>query len=195
MEPCSLPGPNEGTAPLDPRLYLRLCAPERTMTSGELAALARRLRGAAAAEAPTARRTQREERDARQSSSLPSVDESAVWEASYAAVMRREQRDTAALLAFLDDARAGKLEARRGGEADPFGAALRFGYEAARAREAEMRSDREAAVAVLVDESAERDRRVLGEALRRETRFNGATKVHVTSEEDGDDRDLSLIHI
>ena len=159
------------------------------MTSGELAALARRLRGAAAAEAPTARRTQREERDARQSSSLPSVDESAVWEASYAAVMRREQRDTAALLAFLDDARAGKLEARRGGEADPFGAALRFGYEAARAREAEMRSDREAAVAVLVDESAERDRRVFGEALRRETRFNGATKVHVTSEEDGDDRD------
>ena len=112
-----------------------------------------------------------------------------MWEASYAAVMRREQRDTAALLAFLDDARAGKLEARRGGEADPFGAALRFGYEAARAREAEMRSDREAAVAVLVDESAERDRRVFGEALRRETRFNGATKVHVTSEEDGDDRD------
>ena len=189
VEPCSLPGPNEGTAPLDPRLYLRLCAPERTMTSGELAALARRLRGAAAAEAPTARRTQREERDARQSSSLPSVDESAVWEASYAAVMRREQRDTAALLAFLDDARAGKLEARRGGEADPFGAALRFGYEAARAREAEMRSDREAAVAVLVDESAERDRRVFGEALRRETRFNGATKVRVTSEEDGDDGD------
>ena len=59
VEPCSLPGPNEGSAPLDPRLYLRLCAPERTMTSGELAALARRLRGAAAAEAPTARRTQR----------------------------------------------------------------------------------------------------------------------------------------
>ena len=52
-----------------------------------------------------------------------------------------------------------------------------------------MRSDAEAAVAVLVDESAERDRRVFPEALRRETRFNGATKVHVTSEEDGDDRD------
>ena len=34
-----------------------------------------------------------------------------------------------------------------------------------------MRSDREAAVAVLVDETAERDRRVVGEALRRETRF------------------------
>ena len=76
----------------------------------------------------------------------------------------------------------------RGGaaRADPFGAALRWGYEAARAREAEMRSDREAAVAVLVDESAERDRRVFGEALRREARFDGATKVHVTSEEDGD---------
>ena len=187
VEPCSLPGPNEGSAPLDPRLFLRLCAPERTMTSGELAALARRLRGAAAAEAPTARRTLRDA-----PSSLRAghpVDESAVWEASYAAVMRREQRDTAALLAFLDDARSAKLESRRGGEGDPFGAALRWGYEAARAREAEMRSDREAAVAVLVDESAERDRRVFGEALRREARFDGATKVRG---EDGDgewDRD------
>ena len=51
-----------------------------------------------------------------------------------------------------------------------------------------MRSDREAAVAVLVDETAERDRRVVGEALRRETRFGGATKFRATtSEEDGDD--------
>ena len=183
VEPCSLPGPNEGSAPLDPRLFLRLCAPERTMTSGELATLARRLRGAVAAEAPTARRTLR---DAGGSADHPS----AVWEASYAAVVRTEQRDTAALLAFLDDARAAKLEATRSGEDDPFGAALRCGYKAARAREAEMRSDREAAVALLVDESAERDRRVVGEALRRETRFGGATKVRVsatTSEEVGDD--------
>ena len=190
VEPCSLPGPNEGSAPLDPRLFLRLCAPERTMTSGELATLARRLRGAVAAEAPTARRTLRDESSGKRASSSAggSVDESAVWEASYAAVVRTEQRDTAALLAFLDDARAAKLEATRSGEADPFGAALRCGYEAARAREAEMRSDREAAVAVLVDESAERDRRVVGEALRRETRFGGATKFRATtSEEDGDD--------
>ena len=190
VEPCSLPGPNEGSAPLDPRLFLRLCAPERTMTSGELATLARRLRGAVAAEAPTARRTLRDESSGKRASSSAggSVDESAVWEASYAAVVRTEQRDTAALLAFLDDARAAKLEATRSGEADPFGAALRCGYEAARAREAEMRSDREAAVAVLVDETAERDRRVVGEALRRETRFGGATKFRATtSEEDGDD--------
>ncbi len=195
VEPCSLPGPNEGSAPLDPRLFLRLCAPERTMTRGEVATLAGRLRGAVAAEAPTARRTLRDAPAAsssggkRASSSAGgSVDESAVWEASYAAVVRTEQRDTAALLAFLDDARAAKLEATRSGEADPFGAALRWGYEAARAREAEMRSDREAAVAVLIDESAERDRRVFGEALRRETRFGGATKLRAaTSEEDADD--------
>ena len=105
------------------------------------------------------------------SSSGGSVDESAVWEASYAAVVRTEQRDTAALLAFLDDARAAKLEARGAGEAD-LSARLRCGTSGA-GEEAEMRSDREAAVAVLVDESAERDRRVVGEALRRETRFGG----------------------
>ena len=47
------PGPERGVRAAGPEAFLRLCAPERTMTSGELATLARRLRGAARyAEAP-----------------------------------------------------------------------------------------------------------------------------------------------
>ena len=189
VEPSSLPGRGEETDALDPRLFLRLCAPERTMTQGELAGLAKRLRGAAASEAPEARRTLR-------ASTPPGetlADEPAVWESSYAAVMRREQRDTAALLAFLDDARAARRELRRGGDDDPFGAALRWGFEAARAREAEMRSDREAAVADIIDDGVMRDQVRFGEVLRAEARFGSGTKVNAESDEADDETDADGI--
>ena len=41
--------------------------------------------------------------------------------------------------------------------ADPFGAALRWGFEAAAAREAEMRQDREAALTDIMDAEAARE--------------------------------------
>ena len=140
------------------------------MTSGELATLARRRGGCRGEGGSVPPRATPEERVVGRNARVSaggSADESAAWEASYAAVVRTEQRDTAALLAFLDDARAAKLEATRRASATL--SARRCGAQEARARGRPEtgcgRTGRRRRRGSWT--SAERDRRVVGEALRR----------------------------
>ena len=80
VAPSSLPGRDDVAAPLDARRFLRLCAPERRMTRGEVSGLARELRAAAANEAPEVRRAMR-----LRDGAATTPDETAVWEGAYAA--------------------------------------------------------------------------------------------------------------
>ena len=75
VAPSSLPGRDDVAAPLDARRFLRLCAPERRMTRGEVSGLARELRAAAANEAPEVRRAMR-----LRDGAATTPDETAVWE-------------------------------------------------------------------------------------------------------------------
>ena len=143
VSPSSLPARHESAGGVDVRTWTRLCAPERTMSRSEVSECARRLRARVAAEAPGIRRAVR----ARGGEPLPDAE---LWESAYAARAQREQSDAAALAAYLEDRQAAATEASASSR-DPFAAALRWGFEAAAAREAEMRADREAALTDMID--------------------------------------------
>jgi hypothetical protein len=143
VSPTSLPGRHESAQGVDVRTWTRLCAPERAMSRSEVSECARRLRARVAAEAPGIRRAIR----ARGGEPLPDAE---LWESAYAARAQREQSDAAALAAYLEDRQAAATEASASSR-DPFAAALRWGFEAAAAREAEMRADREAALTDMID--------------------------------------------
>jgi len=143
VSPTSLPGRHESAQGVDVRTWTRLCAPERAMSRSEVSECARRLRARVAAEAPGIRRAVR----ARGGEPLPDAE---LWESAYAARAQREQSDAAALAAYLEDRQAAATEASASSR-DPFAAALRWGFEAAAAREAEMRADREAALTDMID--------------------------------------------
>ena len=143
VAPASLPARHETAGGVDVRVWTRLCAPERAMSRAEVAECARRLRALVAAEAPEIRRA------VRARGGEPLADDQ-VWESAYAARAQREQSDAAALAAYLEDREAAASEAAAA-SLDPFAAALRWGFEAAAAREAEMRADREAALTDMID--------------------------------------------
>lgn len=143
VAPASLPARHETAGGVDVRVWTRLCAPERAMSRAEVAECARRLRARVAAEAPEIRRA------VRARGGEPLADDQ-VWESAYAARAQREQSDAAALAAYLEDREAAASEAAAA-SLDPFAAALRWGFEAAAAREAEMRADREAALTDMID--------------------------------------------
>jgi hypothetical protein len=143
VAPASLPARHETAGGVDVRTWTRLCAPERAMSRAEVAECARRLRARVAAEAPEIRRA------VRARGGEPLADDQ-VWESAYAARAQREQSDAAALAAYLEDREAAASEAAAA-SLDPFAAALRWGFEAAAAREAEMRADREAALTDMID--------------------------------------------
>ena len=137
--------PRKPPAAWSVRTWTRLCAPERAMSRAESRRVrAEGLRARVAAEAPEIRRAVRA-RGEQAPRGRPVVGE------RYAARAQREQSDSAALAAYLEDEGS-----RRGSEAaaaslDPFAAALRWGFEAAAAREAEMRADGEAALTDMID--------------------------------------------
>ena len=143
VAPASLPARHETAGGVDVRTWTRLCAPERAMSRAEVAECARRLRARVAAEAPEIRRA------VRARGGEPLADDQ-LWESAYAARAQREQSDSAALAAYLEDREAAASEAAAA-SLDPFAAALRWGFEAAAAREAEMRADREAALTDMID--------------------------------------------
>ena len=146
VSPTSLPARHETAVFVDVRKWTRLCAPERAMSRSEVAECARRLRARVAAEAAEIRRAAR----ARGGLESAFSDLWNLWESAYAARAQREQSDTAALAAYLEDREAAASEAAATSR-DPFAAALRWGFEAAAAREAEMRADREAALTDMID--------------------------------------------
>ena len=85
VDPRSFPSRADraGADVVDPRTFLKLCQPERTMTASEVAALAKSLRVATALEAKRIS-TSNDDRGT-------SVNEEARWEAAYAAALAREQ--------------------------------------------------------------------------------------------------------
>ena len=143
VSPASLPARHDTAGTVDVRKWTRLCAPERAMSHSEVSECARRLRGRVAAEATEIRRAVR----ARGGEPLADAE---LWESAYAARAQREQSDAASLAAYLEDREAAASEAAAASR-DPFAAALRWGFEAAAAREAEMRADREAALTDMID--------------------------------------------
>jgi len=189
VSPQSLPGRDDQSAPLvsisqlpnsasaiahtrltlsflsyqDARRWLKLCAPEKAMTSREVSLFAKRLRIAVANEAPEIKRRWVESRAYANGNgsrdngraNLTTMDAAQLWEGSYSLRQKREQNDAAALLVYLEDRSLAFSEAaQRKQQSDPFATALRYGFEAAAAREAETRNDRERALGDIIDAEA-----------------------------------------
>lgn len=182
VSPQSLPSRDECSAPLDVRRWLRLCAPEKSMTRNEVTQFAKQLRIRVAFEAPEIKKQLLQQYGGEWKSNTTrnaiQLDRS-LWEGAYSLVMKREQGDAAALLAYLEDRSAAFTEAVDTKlNSDPFATALRYGFEAAAARELEMRSDRERALGDIIDAEAAATFRITEEFERDEMSSSSSRAVN-----------------